>query len=295
MLIQRKPLKEEPETALSNILTIVRLPDTIKLFTPSRDVPSDEAKAFIPLWSFRRVDANKFLSFQSPPQTVLDNLAFQEANTYAWRELEKVEGILVTSLVSELIKKAMRVKCHEKGLLYCEESRLRYFPKDLVAGNWLNYLKADGSKGRLLAVGERTLWRTTGSQKYQYYLAPDFTVHQYLFDPFTVLVHLRIRFTTEHGKPLIKRNALTRRKHLCHDWWNDDWINRLLAVCRFLGDGEHITIGDSDEQIAISSHLKTFSSPVGIDEQYVDQATISREEFVGDEAGEDTDEEVEQS
>ena len=283
VLLQKNPLNEQPETVIANWLPVLQLPDKIKLFTASKELTSAEVKPFNAQWSFRRVNSTKFLSFHTPRLDLSNDLVFSETEAFFWRDLEKIEGIIVNSLVSELIRKALIVKCHERGLQYCETTRMDYFPDALISGNRLNFTKPDGSKSHVLVVGQRTLWRPRGSQKYHYQLAPSFNIHQHLFDPFTVLVHLRVRFTTEDGKPLVKRNALSRRKHLTRDWWNNHWLYRLIAICQYLGNEERIIIGtQNEEQIVISSRLQTFSAPVSIDEKRISADAYERSEYYGD-------------
>lgn len=283
VLLQKNPLIEKSETVISNWLPILQLPDKIILFTASKEVTPAEVKPLNSQWSFRRVSSTKFLTFHTPRLAPSNDLVFKRTEVFSWRDLDKIEGIMVSSLVSELIRKALIVKCHEKGLRYCETTKMDYFPDALVSGNRLNFTKPDGSKSHVLVVGQRTLWRPSGSQKYHYQLAPSFNIHQHLFDPFTVLVHLRVRFTTEDEKPLIKRSALSRRKHLTRDWWNNHWLYRLLAICQYLGDEERIVIGSqSEEEIIISSRLQTFSAPLSIDEKKISADASERSEYYGD-------------
>jgi hypothetical protein len=289
--IHKNTITKQTETVISNNLAIKRLPETIKLFTSDREIPKEIVGPLVPKWSFRRIDDTKFLSFHAPPSTLAEGLEFEEVDSFVWNQEENIHGIKVTSLVSELIRKAMIVKFNQKGLRYCRDSKLNYFPYSLLKGNWLHYTKLDGSRARLLAVGQRTLRRANKSEKYNYYLAPVFTVRQQLFQPFTMLVSLRIRFATTGGTPLVKRSALTRRKHLTSDWWNDDWLNRLLAVTQYLADDEDITIGSQDhEEIIISSHFTQFSVPTGINDSNVDINAVDRSAFLySDDSDDDSD------
>jgi hypothetical protein len=40
------------------------------------------------------------------------------------------------------------------------------------------------------------------------------------------------------GKALDKATAFTRRKHLVANWFNHDWLSRVMAVCSFLARGK---------------------------------------------------------
>ena len=86
--------------------------------------------------------------------------------------------------------------------------------------------------------------------------------------PLVVLVRMRVYITDTQGRPLSSRQTVSRRKHLCKSWWNDDWLHRMLAVCQFLADGgPKITIGDTiDDQVVICASPRSWEAPVGIDE-----------------------------
>jgi hypothetical protein len=282
----------EPETILSNSLKFERIPEIIYLFEAGSKPSSDEISAFIAIWSFRKISPEKFLSFHPPPSFISSKHQFTEIARFSWGQLDTIEGISVPNLVSELLRKALIVKCHEKGLVYCPSFRLNYFPKDLLQGDRLSYTRPDGVKSSIQVVGQRKFWRPKGSSFYRYYLAPQFWIQQNLVDKFIVLVQIRIRFSTLQDEPLSKRTALSRRKHLCKDWWNNDWLVRILAICRYLADEDKITIGDTiDNQIVINAHPLSLIAPVGINETGLDQQAYERSELlVGNQVDESSNE-----
>jgi hypothetical protein len=98
---------------------------------------------------------------------------------------------------------------------------------------------------------------------------------------------MRVYVTDTQGKPLRRRQAVSRRKHLCKGWWNDDWLHRMLAVCQFLADGgEAITIGDtSDDQVVVCPSPRSWEAPVGIDEQALEKGSRERDDALLSQAG----------
>jgi hypothetical protein len=199
-----------------------------------------------------------------------------------WSERGKKKKVLIANVIPELIRKSVQVYCHEKGLKYCAETDLMYFPDGLVPRNRLPVQLPDGTKLPALAVyGERKYYRPDDqSTYYRYYLAPTFFVDSKLFrserrevlNDFksTVLyIRLRNRFTDTDNVVLPPRTALSRRKHLCKSWWNDEWFRRTLAVAQFLADQDgKIRIGKNRyEQIVINSFPKTFEVCDGINEE----------------------------
>ena len=258
---------DETEIVYSNYLRIEKIPNIIYLFEAENTSSDSEIEKMNLEWSYRQVDRKHFLSFHQPPTWISEKLQLHLSRNNCWQELINVEGIYTKNLVSELLRKALIVKCHQKGLKYCDETKLQYFPQGFAKGNRLNYIKHDGSKSFVQAFGTRTYWRPAKAEVYHYHIAPTFYISQNWFDNFSLQIRIRIRFADSNGIPLDKRKAVSRRKHLCKNWWNNDWLNRIFGVCQFLADENQIIIGDREnEQIIIQAMPTHFTAPIAIDE-----------------------------
>ena len=149
----------------------------------------------------------------------------------------------------------------------------------LTKANRISFTQPDGKKSNIAASGKR---KHSSGNEYLHSLAPDFFVRQDLFDDFTVLVRMRVRLSDTEGKPLKgHRMIVSRRKHLCKDWWNKDWFNRTLAVSQFLADEEKIIIGKpQDAQIIIDATPFCINAPVGINEEGLNELSRERSELI---------------
>ena len=272
-------LSDEKETLFSNCLQIQQLPKVIYCFKTQRAIPKEKLDDLKLEWSFRRISPNTFLSFHYPPTSLISEYGIAERREDLWREGKKqIYGIRPYNLVSELIRKALIVKCYQKGLRYCPEAKLLYFPSDLVENNRLYFTRPDdGLKTHVSSNGKR---KHPSGREYLYFLAPDFYVRQDLFDNFTVLIRIRVRLSDTAGKAFTtKRTIDSRRKNLCKNWWNKHWFNRTLAVSQFLADDGKITIGESqDAQIVIDANLLRLNVPIGINEEALDKLSYERSE-----------------
>lgn len=258
---------DKTENIYSNYLKFKKIPNIIYLFEAENTNLDLESENLNLEWSYRQIDNKNFLSFHQPPNWISEKLQLNLSRNNCWQELINIEGISTKNLVSELLRKALIVKCHHKGLKYCPETRLHYFPQEFAKLNRLNYIKYDGSKSFVQAVGTRTYWRPAKAEKYQYHLAPTFYISQNLFNTFTLQIRLRVRLADDNGVLLDKRKAVSRRKHLCKNWWNNDWLNRIFAICQFLADDNQIIIGDREnEQIIVHAIPTHFTAPIAIDE-----------------------------
>lgn len=265
----------EKETLFSNCFRVYQIPKVIYRFKSRKAIQKEKLDTLKSEWSYRDIDSYTFLSFHKPPASVVKEYGITEKGGGLWSEVEKINGIWSVNLASELIRKALIVRCYQKGLQYCPTAGLLYFPPDLLKNNRLTFTRPDdNSKTYVLANSQRT--HPSGG-KYLYSLAPDFFVRQDLLDDFTVLIRIRVRLSDTTGKPLKgHRTIVSRRKNLCKNWWNKDWFNRTLAVSQFLADEGKITIGESqDAQIIIDATPFCINAPVGINEEVLGEINHS--------------------
>lgn len=269
-------LSNQTEQLGSNCFPILQIPEFIRRFKVGKEIFAKDMEMLQLEWACRTIGGTLILSFSSPPDWVIQKYDLELTAKAPWTKMENIDGINTQSLFAELLRKSLLVKCHEKGLVYCADTELFYFPEGLVEGERLKFTQLNGAKNWVNATGQRNLWRPSHSEEYKYSLAPTFYVVKNLLDQSVVLLRPRIRFTDLAGTPYTKRAANTRRKHLCKDWWNDAWQNRVFALSQFLADEDTITIGQGEELICISAHPLTLSAPQGVDEAKLDELARER-------------------
>jgi len=276
-LLERDVLADQTEPVYSNCLRVQKIPEAVHCFQSQLIIPYHMLQELRLKWAYRTLEPRLFLSFHEPTAAIRDQYRVGLLRDEYWRQSRTICGISSRNLVSELLRKSLIVKCHERGLEYCPDTRLHYFPKGLVKGDRLKYTRPDGTRTYTKTVGERGFWRPSGSMRYRYHLAPTFYVLQDLLDDFVVTVRIRIRLSDISGRVLSARTALSRRKHLCKDWWNNDWLHRTLAICQYLADDDTIAIGEQKgERILINSVPAHMNAPISIDESVLGQLSYER-------------------
>ena len=265
-------LTQAPEVLWGNFLCFRKIPSVIKRFKLSRDLDDNDKKTLSTTWAFYWADAKTkprtVLSLQSPPATLPEGLSISSEGGAMWEHAANIDGIDCSSIVSAVLSKSMDLICHTKGIQF-SPTRRPYFPAGLLEKDKIYFVGCRGVKTWVQVCGERNFRiGDKPPQKNYYHISPEFRVRQDLSEPFVMRLRIALYITDAAGQPLPPRSALSRRKAICKNWWNDDWANRLLAVCNFLADGnEVITIGDpGDEQIVLGSNLAQFKAPFGIDE-----------------------------
>lgn len=269
----------EPETLASNLFNVTTLPSVIRRFystKPIDDLPEDVQS----LWGFRKVGPTHFLSFYPPPPELSKPLAIAAKGGAVWSTLSELDGIPVSDLLVELLKKSLQAEARQRGLLYCTDRHLIYFPFKLLKNNHLSMRRLDGKATFFSVAGERTHGKGAFARKYRYHLAPVFACRTLGNGKFEIIVRIRLRLTDSQGELLPKRTAHARRKKICKSWWNDEWLARTMGVVQFLAQGHpSITLGASDtDRMVVSSQPRTWSIPIRLNEAALAEAAQIREE-----------------
>jgi hypothetical protein len=274
-------IRNEPETLVSNCLRIRHIPEFINEYIADRPIAGDRLEALQTRWSFREIKSQAFLSLYRPPDSFQQEFGIRRASRYPWARQTLVKSIRTVHLVTELLHKALRVKCYEEGLRHCPATGVDYFPEGVPNKNRLVFKLPNGSRSNVNTSGARKFWRVSGSDLYKYQLAPCFTVRRQGERGFVVIVRVRVRFTDLNGQVLPPRTAVSRRKHLCKNWWNDQWLKRVLAVCQFLAKDDTIILGHpSSEHVAIDAMPMKILVPVSLDESALGKLDRERPDWL---------------
>ena len=266
-LIKEHRLKPEPEILFSNCFSIIQIPTRIYGYVLSKSASPKKIEDLDFRWAFRRASSKLYFSFEDPPIELAEIFHVKQRIPYRWDNLEEIEGISSQNLISELIRKSLLVHLKNLGLNFCSENKLHYFSEEVIESGRLKFKHPiSGDKSFVNAFGRRKYWKPDNEEYYRYQLAPSFRVVRDLFDNFTVLLRLFIRLTDDEGILLSQAKKVSRRKHLCKNWWNHDWGNRILAVSQFLSEESEIIIGPTDNQLIIAGAPLMVTSPVSINE-----------------------------
>jgi hypothetical protein len=265
------------ETLFSNVYPVLHVPETIDRYISNNNPPSEAIDEIISKWAFRKVRSDTFLSFHPPPEEIVERYGFKKAGGAVWELVENIDHISPHSLVIELIKKSLYVACSARGLVLCPKKRKYFFPDGLLNNKRVSFKRPDGRSISISAVGERS-FKPGGLDKYRYHLSPDFYIKRMGARDFSVIVRIYLRLTDVNGILFEGKKVNTRRKHLCKDWWNNDWLSRVLAVMQFLGDGQNINVGSAEGKIvSFGIHPFSYQVPVSINEDALSEQSYTRD------------------
>jgi hypothetical protein len=160
-------------------------------------------------------------------------------------------------------------ECRRRGLQYCDQHKLVFFPFGLLKHDTLRLTQPDGAPSSFAVAGERSYGKAERGNKYRYHIAPVFVPRGDPQSGFELIVRIRVRITDVAGQLYPGPRSNARRKKLCKNWWNQEWLNRLIGVMQFLaGEQDAIAIpANGGESLVIERTPRTWESPVRLNEE----------------------------
>ncbi len=257
--------KKKTEAIWSNLLPILEIPKIMQKYSV---VPEVDIESRFPNWPFHRENEKVVWAFSPPEGSSPEWL--KEIDQVALEHLGYYSGKSKTNILTALMHRSIDIFLLSKGLKI--KNDYLYFPSNPVTKNRLNFIRYDGKKCFVKAVGERnfriTLQGNVYAEQSRYHLSPGFRYFDDLFGNPVYRLRISVFWTDLQGNPLENKKANRRRKALCKSWWNYQWLSRIIAVTQWLGDGkEEITLAKTDSgDLRISLKPVPFSSALGIDE-----------------------------
>jgi hypothetical protein len=192
-----------------------------------------------------------------------------EVEEVAWRDHDEAPlARRARDAATVLLKEALRAHSLMRGLRESTDGEYLYFPDGLAPANRLTVHSYDGTKTWVNAVGERSAWTGTGTEKFRYHLALAFRPALERYGTPVIQVRNRVYLTDMAGRPLEGIKLNRRRKLLCKDWWNREWLNRFLGSIEWLAAGsDEIALGTrAASRLVIRAQPITLDAADGIDE-----------------------------
>jgi hypothetical protein len=271
-------LTDQSEVLAANIFVVKSVPQVLNRFVSDVPLGDHDILQARQTWAFRKVSPSRFIGFCPPPATLAQQFSLKPAGGTLWSVTQEMDSISVYDIVKELLRRSMDVAVASHGALYCRDRDLFYLPVDVFPRNMLPVVAVDGKLRRVGIAGERTFGSGIRKAKYRYYLAPTFSVI-WRGDHYCVILRPRIRISDIKGNLYPARAAVARRKDIGGTWWNDDWLNRVLAVVQHVSENGIIAVGsDSSNTVEVHSQPLTWTVTTGINEIALKDAKRNRDE-----------------
>ena len=294
-----------PERCLSNWFEFSRLPESLRLHSvrQAREfeklVKDGKMQFPIPAYPHGRY----ILTFGEADELsgTLAEHGFEVANSIELnverfraegRERPLIDRGTSRNIVMSLFRDGFERYVLSRGLVPYELSggaKYHWFKKDLVEDDKVFFLNAAGEKNWRQMVGFKSLMAKEGECRIRnWHFGISARPH---FWPFTGLaVRAHVAFTENGVLYDSKARQHSARRNQCKNWYNDDWLGRILAAMSFLaGEGkEEILVPlSATESLTVRRLPVMFESPVSY--EVVEEQAAFEDEPHHDEEEEDED------
>lgn len=266
------------ERLWTNVLPVTELPTILHKFELEERLILPKLAEHWPF--FNPINSTVLWAFD-PPRVDM-NVPVRSTKAISWQNLTEFEGLRMEDLALAVLRKAIIVKCLQGGMKLVPKTKspqtkspLPYFPEGILPDNRLRFTTYGGKKTYVSAVGERTFKSGEHRERIKYHLAPNFRLTAEL-GQLMVRVSNRLYLTDLMGYPLEGPKVTSRRKRICRNWWNHEWISRFMAVVEWLcqGQADCEVLRTANGSFRISSEPLTLSVNQGINEAILNPVPI---------------------
>ncbi|MEZ5548075.1 MAG: hypothetical protein R3E74_09915 [Pseudomonadales bacterium] len=272
--------KPEKQLVHTNVFP-VSIPKSLLICELSRNLDDLDIQSLRNRWAFVKASDKTLLAFDHPPPEV-PVVKGQRLAEFAWDSYYEREGVKTVNAIKQLIRRTAEIACARRGLIFCPDRQVFYFPMldDKPVALPLTFI--DGVKTRVSMTGERQWGYGDRATTIRYQLGPKFKVTIDEQKNWWITTRVYVRVTDDKGVPFEDRRIGPRRKKVTRSWWNRQWSARTLEIMQALrtneGD-EYIEVGAGKRKVCISVFPLSWECPIAIDVEAVDKIGDIHEEL----------------
>lgn len=271
----------KPEPIFANMFAL-QLPVAMLIHDMTRSLTKAEMSELRARWAFVELSPGRLVSFSPHPAGSLPLRGHRQHQEFSWSDVPFREGKPTEDIAKELARRSLELVCTQKGLKYCADRDVFYFP-EREDGEWSQpFRHVDGRTTRVQLTGERNKTRGDSVQTTLYQLAPRFRPQREADGTWNVVLNIYVRVTDPGGKPYELKEIARRRKAVTRGWWNNHFLARLLGIIQALETRSGlIEIGEGRRAVVVDTAPLCWQCPVGLDVE-----ALSRHADLGEELAE---------
>jgi hypothetical protein len=255
----------KPEPVFANVFPL-RLPLAMLVYDLQRSLTESETGELRKVWAFVELNAYRLVAFTPPPLGKLPLVHVTKTPEFAWDAVSEKDGKRTVDVAKDLARRTLEVVCLKRGMVFCPDRKVFYFPKP-ESGQWNQAIRhVDGRATTVYLTGQKTKGFGERASPFLYQLSPRFRPQRSPDGEWSVIVRVYIRTTDLNGKVFEKKEIGRRRKVVSRSWWNKEWLPRLLGVVQALETSVgRVTLGEGPRTVEMSTAPLQWMCPVGID------------------------------
>jgi hypothetical protein len=254
----------KPEPVFANVFRL-HLPKTMFVIDLSRPLTEEENEKLRGRWAFAEVNKYSLVAFEPCPISI-PAIPVKRTPEFLWQEYPQKDGRKTFDLAKELARRSLDLACAQKGLKYCADRKVFYFPEH-ESGDWNQAIRhVDGRATTVQLTGMRTKGWGGRASPFHYQLAPRFSPQNDSDGSWNVVLKIYIRVATPEGSSFEGKEIGRRRKIVSKSWWNKEWLARMIGVVQALEtSGGRIEIGIGAQAVIMLTRPLSWECPVGLD------------------------------
>jgi hypothetical protein len=253
------------EPVFANVFPLT-MPKTMLVFELRQQLTEFEAFELRKQWAFVELSAYQLVAFMPPPDAINQEMKAERISEFVWADMPTRAGKKTFDLAKELARRSLETVCIQKGLKFCGDRNVLYFPMR-ESREWNQAIRhVDGRSTTVQLTGERTKGYGDRASPFLYQLAPLFHPQRDIDGTWNVVVRIYIRVTTPTGAMFEGKEIGRRRKIVSRSWWNQQWLARLLGAVQSLETSVGcVAIGDGSRSVVMRTTPLSWECPVGLD------------------------------
>lgn len=225
---------EKPEEIVSNALLIKTIPGSLTAFILKDSVAPEQRKLLNDRWAFYQIDDRKVVAFGPPPAFCGDIWEIRES--FTWADTEQYEDIFTSNIVRHLIERTLRARLLSAGCHIHPKRGRTFYLRPRFSGDGKLRFTGRMNKGTWCKIEGRTKVLRPGKPAEQIRHLFAFDLFRWHLSGQNVAIQIRpsLVFTDATGDLITDKKVGSLRRKLTKSWWNDKWLNRLLAAAEIV-------------------------------------------------------------
>jgi hypothetical protein len=198
-----------------------------------------------------------------------------------WQGERFAARVDLIDIATSLIRLHLLRHCARRGLVVFDRN-MAFFPDGLLPNNRLTFESYSGRRTWIQVVGERNFRRGENHEPTRYHIATVLRPSLRKYGLPVIQVDVRLHLTDQKGVPTPSKKAFRRSRQIRRNWWNLEWLSRLLAIIGWLADGRDEIVFDFGfgNQLVIAARPARLKSPIGYDDSILDRASEEEDETI---------------
>lgn len=253
------------EQLFTNIIRVKSFPNILRVFRIAGSVESEDWKRLQRTWAFYEITKDALVALIPPPAEFADRIK-PTPEQCLWTDCESFRNVRARDIAASLIMKVLARRLTKAGCLEHPNPKLTgtfFVPATFVEGGKFSFNGFRGRKTWLLIRGKVTFRRAAGVREVNFHhFAFRLRLARGLGRAFHVQLTPTLVFFDEKGNPILDKSVGSRRRRMTKMWYNDKWLNRLMAAEQLLTSLP--PAGEDD--LVLEPGLVSLASPRGLNE-----------------------------